>query len=185
MFYSLVHLNYRICLSILWLQLQFQIFLSISGGLIHRVCRFFFFLEYNSQWLNESLGGHKWSMWPCTAASCNVLICFVWAMSGTKLMIYKAAFKLKVVEFAETSCNRKVEMEYRVREELVQDWRMKKLELTMLLRSVRSHWVEIWPYSCSCMLVEGSFSVQLMLQQLLNVANFGWVTYAPAIIKCG
>ena len=30
-----------------------------------------------------------------------------------------------------------------------------------------------------------NFGWGLMLQQLLNVANFGWVTYAPAIIKCG
>ena len=63
------------------------------------------------------------------------IVC-VCKMSGTKHMSCVAS-KLKVVEFAEMSGNRRAEMEYRGREKLEQDWR-KKMELTMLPRLARS-----------------------------------------------
>ena len=47
--------------------------------------------------------------------------------------MYEAAFKVKPVELAEKSGNRRAEKENRIREKPVGDWR-KKIALTMLPR---------------------------------------------------
>ena len=66
--------------------------------------------------------------------------------SRTRCRSYTAAFKLKVVEFAEKNSSRSAEREFDVNEKQIRDWKKKKAELQSLSASCRSQRTGVKPY---------------------------------------
>ena len=67
-------------------------------------------------------------------------------MFTRRYLSYNAAFKLKVVEFAEKNGNRSAQRQFDVNEKQVRDWRKKRDELRSLLPSRQLQRVEVRPY---------------------------------------